>query len=230
MVYNWDDFSLDVAAHRLVGPDGEVHLEPQAFDVLSFLVQERERVVPKAEILEVVWGDQFVSESALTTRIKQVRRSLGDDGRTQKYVRNVHGRGYQFVGELTAGLPSMAAPTGRRSETGAVNLAIDIAVDDEYPFVGREVELEQIEEVLRAGTAPNGKVFIGGAPGSGKSRLAIEVLQAALANGATVCAGRCEASVTSSLQAVRDAFAQLAAGNRSELRGGAKASRASCFH
>ena len=217
MIYLWDDFSLDVAAHRLVGPDGEVHLEPQAFDVLAFLVQERDRVVPKTEILDSVWGDQFVSESAMTTRIKQVRQSLGDDGRTQKYVRTVHGRGYQFVGDLTSvASPTPATPAPLVAST-APNLAVDIAVDDEFPFVGRRNELEAIDAVLAFEQGANGKVFIGGAPGSGKSRLAIEVLRDAAQNGTTVCAGRCEASVTSSLQAVRDAVAQLGANNPNEL-------------
>ncbi len=221
MTYTWDGFALDVAARRLVGPDGEVHLEPQAFDVLALLIAERARVVPKAAILDAVWGDQFVSESALTTRIKQVRRSLGDDGRTQKFVRNVHGRGYQFVGELTDIAPQQTEPGGD-GESGPVrarSLAIDIAVDDEFPFVGRKAELDQIDGILRSGRGANSRVFIGGAPGSGKSRLAIEVLTMAAGNGATVCAGRCEASVTSSLQAVRDAFAQLAVNNRASLAG-----------
>lgn len=218
MEFRWDVFSLDVAARRLIDSNGDVHLEPQAFDVLAFLVQENERVVPKAEIFDAVWGDQFVSESALTTRIKQVRKSLGDDGRTQKFIRNVHGRGYQFVGELSS--TASASASVQVADAGAspgLNLALAIAVDDEFPFVGRTSELEQIEAVLQSGRATNAKVFIGGAPGSGKSRLAIEVLHAAVENGTTVCAGRCEPSVTSSLQAVRDAVAQLAAANRSEL-------------
>ena len=231
-MYRWDDFSLDVAGHQLTGPNGAVHLEPQAFDVLALLVERRERVVPKAEILDLVWGDQFVSESALTTRIKQVRRSLGDDGRTQRYVRNVHGRGYQFVGDVAVSqtdlpdaasglaVPKAAADVGTagaQTRRSIPSIAVDIAVDDEFPFVGREAELQEVEAVLQSGQATNAKVFIGGAPGSGKSRLGIEILEAAARSGTTVCAGRCEATVTSSLQAVRDAFAQLAAGRSSEL-------------
>lgn len=221
MIYGWDGFSLDVGARRLVGDDGALHLEPQVFDVLVFLVEERSRAVSKAEILDAVWGDQFVSESALTTRIKQVRRALGDDGRTQKYVRSVHGHGYQFVGELTE-VPTTqpdqtppAAPPPRSQRP--IDIAVDIAVDDEFPFVGRDDELAQIDAVLDAGRAANAAVFIGGTPGSGKSRLAIEVLRAAAQAGTTVCAGRCEAAVTSSLQPVRDAFAQLATGHRADV-------------
>lgn len=209
-VFEWDEYLLDVAARRLAGPAGEVHVEPQVFDVLALLVEQRERVVPKAELLETVWGDQFVSESALTTRIKQARRALGDDGRTQKYIRNVHGRGYQFVGELDASRTEPARSPSPAPAMTARSLAVDIAVDDEFPFVGRSDELERAEALLRTGERTNTQVHLAGAPGAGKSRLAVELLERAGARGAMVCAGRCEASVTSGLQAVRDAFAQLA--------------------
>ena len=74
-----------------------VHVEPQVFDVLAYLVEHRDRVVTKAELLDVVWGHQFVSESALTTRIKQLRQAVGDSGREQRIVQTIHGRGYRFV-------------------------------------------------------------------------------------------------------------------------------------
>jgi len=76
------------------------HLEPQAFDLLSYLISQRDRVVSKEELLDEVWGDQFVSESALTTRIKEIRRALGDDGVRQMVVKNYRGRGYRFVADL----------------------------------------------------------------------------------------------------------------------------------
>ncbi|MEM9613914.1 MAG: AAA family ATPase [Actinomycetota bacterium] len=223
MVVSWDGFVLDADARRLSGPDGDIHVEPQVFDVLVLLIAERARVVSKAELLEVVWGDQFVSESALTTRIKQARRSLGDDGRTQRYVRNVHGRGYQFVGDLD----DDRSPADGRSEPGATTEAVDrssaavvvpravdvareIAVDDDFPFVGRLDEMAAARTVI---TAPGGygTVVIAGSPGVGKSRLAVELLTEARSAGARIAAGRCEQGVTSALQAVRDAFGQVAA-------------------
>ncbi len=89
--------SVDVA-RRTVELDGEErHLEPQAFDLLAYLLAHRDRVITKVELLEGVWGDQFVSESALTTRIKEIRQALGDDGTRQMIVKNFRGRGYRFV-------------------------------------------------------------------------------------------------------------------------------------
>jgi len=65
------------------------------------LVRQRHRVVTKEEILDAIWGGRFVSESALTSRVKALRRAIGDDGKAQRLIRTVHGRGYQFVGAVS---------------------------------------------------------------------------------------------------------------------------------
>jgi len=67
----------------------EVRLEPQAFDVLAYLAERRGRVVRKEELRDEVWSDRFVGDSALTTRIKAVRRAVGDDGSRQAIVHTV---------------------------------------------------------------------------------------------------------------------------------------------
>lgn len=111
-MFRFGDVVIDQAT-REVRVAGELrHLEPQAFDVLWLLASHRERVVPKAELLEKVWGTQFVSESALTTRIKEARRAVGDDGRAQRVIKNVRGAGYRFVAELRLqpSEPSAQAP------------------------------------------------------------------------------------------------------------------------
>lgn len=206
MVYRWAAFEMDVAARRLVGPDGEQHLEPQAFDVLRFLIEQSDRVVSKSEILDQVWGDQFVSESAITTRIKEIRRALGDDGRRQTHLRTVHGRGYQFVGELEAGQAKPAAEPVPLATTQAPSLALDLAVDDSFRFVGRSVEIAEARSLIESDH--RARVFIGGAPGAGKSRLAIEIL---LGAGAVVGAARCDEHGRSALQPIRDILVRLGA-------------------
>ncbi len=188
MQVRWDGFELDERARRLSGPDGDIHVEPQVFDVLALLIRERDRVVAKEEILDAVWGDQFVSESALTTRIKEARRAIGDDGRTQRFIRNAHGHGYQFVGEV--GATPVAVPA---------RLALEITVDDEFPFVGRTAEFDVALALLDQGTSVATQLFVGGVPGAGKSRFAVELLERVAADGRIVCAGRCEESVTSAL-------------------------------
>jgi DNA-binding winged helix-turn-helix (wHTH) protein/pimeloyl-ACP methyl ester carboxylesterase len=88
---------IDTTRYELRRNDAAVHVEPQVFDVLAHLVARRDRVVSKAELLDAVWGDRFVSESALTSRIKAARKAVGDTGRDQRVIKTVHGRGYQFV-------------------------------------------------------------------------------------------------------------------------------------
>ena len=102
----FDRAGVDLAT-RLVELDGSPrHLEPQAFDLLAYLLTHRDRVVSKSELLDEVWGDQFVSDAALTTRIKEIRRAVGDDGARQAIVRNYRGRGYRFVAEVDGEPPS----------------------------------------------------------------------------------------------------------------------------
>jgi DNA-binding winged helix-turn-helix (wHTH) protein/class 3 adenylate cyclase len=102
MRYRFGSHVLDTRTVELSVDGTVVDLEPQVFSVLCHLVENRDRVVPKEELLDTVWGSRFVSESALTTRIKQIRRAVGDTGKDQHVVRTVHGRGYRFVAPLQA--------------------------------------------------------------------------------------------------------------------------------
>jgi pimeloyl-ACP methyl ester carboxylesterase/DNA-binding winged helix-turn-helix (wHTH) protein len=127
-VPTWEGFELDLARYELRSDGEPVHLEPQAFDVLAHLVVNRDRVVTKDELLDQVWGDRFVSESALSSRIKAVRRAVGDDGRAQRVIRTVHGRGYQFVAPVSedraaGGRPD--APIGY-ARSGGLNIAYQV--------------------------------------------------------------------------------------------------------
>jgi TolB-like protein len=93
----FDGCELDLDRFELRRGGEPVALEPQAMRILVELINHRDRVVPKTELLDSVWGDRFVSESALTTQIKELRRAVGDTGRDQRIVKTVHGRGYIFV-------------------------------------------------------------------------------------------------------------------------------------
>jgi pimeloyl-ACP methyl ester carboxylesterase/DNA-binding winged helix-turn-helix (wHTH) protein len=107
-VYRFLDCELDPRAHELRRGGEVVRLERQVFAVLVHLVTNRERVVPKAELLDAVWGNRFVSESALTSRLKDARRAVGDDGHQQHVIATVHGVGYRFVAPVEAEGPAGA--------------------------------------------------------------------------------------------------------------------------
>ena len=110
--YGFAGLTLDTDHFALRRGDEIVHVEPQVFDVLAYLVEHRDAVVAKTELLDAVWGDRFVSESALTSRIKAARQAVGDDGTAQSVIRTVHGRGYQFVADVseTTDVTPPAAP------------------------------------------------------------------------------------------------------------------------
>jgi pimeloyl-ACP methyl ester carboxylesterase/DNA-binding winged helix-turn-helix (wHTH) protein len=104
-VYEFDDCLVDPGRFELRRGGAVEHVEPQVFDVLVHLIRHRERVVTKTELLDTVWGDRFVSESALASRLKSARRAVGDDGAAQRVIRTVFGRGYQFVAPVQERTP-----------------------------------------------------------------------------------------------------------------------------
>ena len=113
MTYFFGDTEIDPVLFEVRRGGHPVPVEPQVFDVLRYLVQHRDRVVSKEELLDSVWGDRFVSESALTSRIKEARRAVGDDGQAQRVIRTQHGRGYRFVAEVDTNPPAAATPLRR---------------------------------------------------------------------------------------------------------------------
>jgi len=127
-VITFGDVEIDVPGREVRRAGKTVHLEPQAFDLLVVLVQHRDRVLSKNELLDGVWGHRFVSEANLTTRIKEIRRAVGDDGTHQHTIKNIRGRGYRFVADVTdpehAGRRAIApAPptlTGRDQQVASV--------------------------------------------------------------------------------------------------------------
>jgi pimeloyl-ACP methyl ester carboxylesterase/DNA-binding winged helix-turn-helix (wHTH) protein len=130
MRYRFEDCELDTDVFELRRAGEPVKVEPQVFDVLAHLVLHRDRVVPKEELLDEVWGDRFVSESALTSRIKAARQTLGDDGQAQRCIRTVHGRGYRFVapvdeiiGDREGSVADRAAAGGDEAEDVATAVA-----------------------------------------------------------------------------------------------------------
>ena len=87
MIFVFSDCQLDLDRFELRRAGRLRPVEPQVFDLLAVLVRERHRVVPKEELLDTVWGNRFVSESALTSRVKAARQAIGDDGHSQQLIR-----------------------------------------------------------------------------------------------------------------------------------------------
>jgi len=103
VIYRFEDAELNCGTFELLVRGQRVPVEPQVFEVIRFLVDHRERMCTRTEILDAIWGDRFVSDSALASRIAAARAAVADDGRAQRVIRTVHGRGFQFVAPVVVG-------------------------------------------------------------------------------------------------------------------------------
>jgi DNA-binding winged helix-turn-helix (wHTH) protein len=98
LLYSFEDFSLDTARRELRRSGALVALQPQVFDLLEFVIRNRERVVSKDDLLAAVWKGRIVSEATLSTRINAAGSAIGDSDEEQRLLRTTHGRGIRFVG------------------------------------------------------------------------------------------------------------------------------------
>jgi adenylate cyclase len=92
------DHALDTETRELRRGAQPIAVEPQVFDLLVYLAQNRDRVVSKDDLIASVWGGRIVSESTLTSRINAARRAIGDSGDEQKLIRTISRRGFRFIG------------------------------------------------------------------------------------------------------------------------------------
>ena len=102
MQFHFGDHVLDVARRELRRGAQAVAVEPQVFDVLVYLVHNRDRVVSKDDLIASVWGGRIVSDSTLTSRINAARKAIGDSGEEQKLIRTIARKGLRFVGAVRA--------------------------------------------------------------------------------------------------------------------------------
>jgi pimeloyl-ACP methyl ester carboxylesterase len=116
VTYAFGDYELDTRRHELRRAGRPLHVEPQVFDVLAQLFAHRDRVVPKEELLDAVWGHRYVAPTTLSSRIKAARRAVGDDGAAQRVIRTVHGLGFRVVAETDA-VGERAAPAAAAAPT-----------------------------------------------------------------------------------------------------------------
>ena len=101
MQFLFGDHVLDVERRELRRGAALVALEPQVFDLLIYLLKNRDRVVSKDDLIEGVWGGRIVSESTLTSRITAARKAVGDSGEEQRLIRTVARKGIRFVGAVS---------------------------------------------------------------------------------------------------------------------------------
>jgi len=167
MIYRFGSFELDLGKGELRANGQPRPVEPQVFALLAFLVEHRERLVSRDEIFEKVWDRRVVSDSALSSRIKSARKAIGDDGRSQRFIKTVHGRGLRFVadvrverddvavtqpgnGDLEAASPAPVAPPEPASRPSIAVLPFSVIGDaGPYGTIADGLPHELIAELAR---------------------------------------------------------------------------------
>ena len=134
LIYRFEGFSLDTDRYELTRDGAPVPIEPQVLALLGLLITRRDRMVTKDEIIEAVWDGRFVSDAALSSRVKSARQALGDDGRAQRFIKTVHKKGFRFVGDVQegqAGIASIPAPSKKKSDRPAVAILPFTSLSDD---------------------------------------------------------------------------------------------------
>src|SRR5919199_5383210 len=112
MRYVFGDYRLDTQHYELRYRNQPIKLRPKVFNVLSYLIAHRDRVVSKDELLEQVWPNQFIGDGSLNACLMAVRKAVGDNGKVQHCIQTLHGRGYRFI----AGVEEHAEDTPPHAE------------------------------------------------------------------------------------------------------------------
>lgn len=114
MIFQFNQITLDVARYRLCLSGKAISVEPLVFDLLVYLIENRDQVVTRDELLEKLWKGKVVTDAALGACLKDVRKAVGDDGDRQEVIKTFYGRGYQFIAEVTT--PADTQSWGRENQ------------------------------------------------------------------------------------------------------------------
>lgn len=140
MIYRFGEYTLDTQAYELRRAGSIIAVEPQVFNVLQYLLQNRDRVVSKDELIESVWQGRIVSDGALSSRIKSARDAVGDSGEAQAVIKTLPRRGFRFVAPVEE--TAAAEPTPGNPQSAAARQEIRYCttfdgVNLAYSFVGK---------------------------------------------------------------------------------------------
>ena len=144
-----EDYEIDVERRELRRAQLRVHVEPQVFDLLVYLMQNRDRVVSKDDLIASVWAGRIVSNLTLTSRINAARTAVGDSGGDQKLIRTVARKGLRFVGSVrtkpstTEPDDSGSSPDGKREPYDPLLPLPDKPAIAVLPFVNLSGDPEQ---------------------------------------------------------------------------------------
>lgn len=152
------EYIVDCTDERLIGPSGPVKLGNKAFRVLVALIEQQGTLLTKDALFSSVWDGTIVSESALTSTIKELRRALGDGSKDPRYIESVYGRGYRLIAEVGEAPPSLEISreftTNLNFEQSRPPIIVvsgfnDEAVRDAIPYAGPALREEVLSGLSR---------------------------------------------------------------------------------
>jgi len=160
-------------------------LTPKTFAVLHYLIEHAGKLVTKDQLLHVVWPDTVVSEWALTSCLREIRKALKDSPRAPQYIETVHRRGVRFIGPVASGQLSVGSKEEENQKAKGKNQKAKIFPTQppvlslqHSVLVGRETDLAQLHSwLVKALSGDRQIVFVTGEPGIGKTTLVEAFLQ-----------------------------------------------------
>jgi TolB-like protein len=116
--YVFEDCTFDTERREMHRGEAPVSVAPQVFDLLEYLIRNRDRVVTRDELIGAVWSGRIISDEALTTRLNVARSAIGDTGHQQRLIKTLHRKGFRFVGDVqeasegavSSGVPAATIP------------------------------------------------------------------------------------------------------------------------
>jgi len=216
-------FELDPTTYKLRRSGRELPLQPKIFDAIRYLLENRNRVVRKEELLDALWPGQHVNETAVPWTISRARKAIGQDNQENHPIETVRGRGYRFTGEVrevnqdsptepVASGPSSPPPASLLSVPSSARPSTPRLARD--PFVGRAEVIERLFGALHGAVSGRGRLcLVTGEAGIGKTRCVNEFAMISRRLKRSVWSGRClEGGRTAVfwpwVQVLRDALAQ----------------------
>ncbi len=128
MIYQFNQIKIDSDNFKLVIDQHETPVEPQVFNLIIYLIQNKDRIISRHELLEQIWHGRVVSDTSINNNIKSARKVLGDDGSKQQVIKTIHSRGYQFVADIKTQVISDTTinPTKKTEKTYKTTLLITL--------------------------------------------------------------------------------------------------------